>query len=352
MDASSIALEAVIKIGIVVFIMLTVVAYLVLAERKVSAFIQNRYGPNRVGPWGLLQPIPDIVKLFFKEDVVPTNANKFVHTLAPLISLTVAFSTFAVVPFGNTITVSLGGTEYTYKLMIADVNIGILYILALTSLGVYGVTLSGWSSNNKYSLLGGLRASAQMISYELSMGLSIIGIILVSGSLQLDEIVVNQGGYYLGFIPKWNLIPQFLGFITFVVASFAETNRLPFDLPEAEPELVAGYHTEYSGMKFGLFFLAEYANMITSSAVITTLYLGGWQAPYVEMLGISPFAVSLIQIGAFCAKVAAVILFYMVIRWTIPRFRYDQLMNLGWKVMLPLALVNIVITGLVILLYP
>jgi NADH-quinone oxidoreductase subunit H len=350
MDATAIAIEAIIKIGLVIFVVLTVVAYLVLAERKVSAYIQNRIGPNRVGPFGLLQPVADIVKLFFKEDVVPTAANKFVHTLAPLISLTVAFSTFAVIPFGNTITFFFEGVEYTYKLMIADVNVGILYILALTSLGVYGVTLSGWSSNNKYSLLGGLRSSAQMISYELSMGISIIGIVLVAGTLQLDDIVVNQGGYYLGVIPKWNIIPQIFGFITFMVASFAETNRLPFDLPEAEPELVAGYHTEYSGMKFGLFFLAEYANMITSSAVITTLYLGGWQAPYLEYLNLSPMMVSLLQVGAFCAKVGAVLLFYIIIRWTIPRFRYDQLMNLGWKVMLPLSLANVVLTGLVILL--
>lgn len=352
MDASTIAIVAIIKIALVVFVMLTVVAYLVLAERKVSAFIQNRNGPNRVGPWGLLQPIPDIVKLFMKEDIVPVAANKFVHTLAPLISLGVAMSTFAVVPFGDTITIMIDGTAHTYKLLIADVNVGILYILALTSLGVYGITLSGWSSNNKYSLLGGLRASAQMISYELSMGLSIIGVVLVAGSLRLDQIVLNQGGYFLGFIPKWNILLQPIGFITFVVASFAETNRLPFDLPEAEPELVAGYHTEYSGMKFGVFFLAEYANMITSSAVITTLYLGGWQAPFSEYLGLSPLMLTLVQVGTFCGKVALVLLFYIVVRWTIPRFRYDQLMNLGWKVMLPLALLNIIVTGFVILLNP
>ncbi len=350
MDATSIAIEAVIKIVLVIFVILTVVAYLVLVERKVSAFIQNRVGPNRVGPFGMFQPVADIGKLFFKEDVVPAAANKFVHTLAPLISLAVAFSTFAVVPFGDTITFVVGGIAYTYKLMIADVNIGILYILALTSLGVYGITLSGWSSNNKYSLLGGLRSAAQMISYELSMGLSVIGVVLVTGTLQLDGIVHHQGGYLWGFIPNWNLFLQPIGVITFVVASFAETNRLPFDLPEAEPELVAGYHTEYSGMKFGLFFLAEYANMITSSAVITTLYLGGWQAPFIEYLHLPPFWLSLAQIGAFCIKVAAVLLFYIIVRWTIPRFRYDQLMNLGWKVMLPLALVNIIITGLVILL--
>jgi NADH-quinone oxidoreductase subunit H len=339
-------LEALIKIALVLFINLTTVAYLVYTERRVSAFIQNRVGPNRVGPMGLLQPVADIVKLFFKEDIVPTAANKFVHSLAPLISLIVALSTFAVIPFGNTI--HLFGHDY--KLMIADVNVGLLYLLALSSLGVYGITLSGWSSNNKYSLLGGLRSSAQMISYELSLGLSIIGVLMISGSLQLDKIVVHQGNYLFGFLPKWNIILQPLGFITFVVAYFAETNRLPFDLPEAEPELVGGYHTEYSGMKFGLFFLAEYANMITASAVITTLYLGGWQFPFIESFGFSPLAVSLLQVAAFGVKVALVLLFFIIVRWTIPRFRYDQLMNIGWKVMLPLAILNIIITGFFILL--
>jgi NADH-quinone oxidoreductase subunit H len=339
-------LEALIKIALVLFINLTTVAYLVYTERRVSAFIQNRVGPNRVGPMGLLQPVADIVKLFFKEDIVPTAANKFVHSLAPLISLIVALSTFAVIPFGNTI--HLFGHDY--KLMIADVNVGLLYLLALSSLGVYGITLSGWSSNNKYSLLGGLRSSAQMISYELSLGLSIIGVLMISGSLQLDKIVVHQGNYLFGFLPKWNIILQPLGFITFVVAYFAETNRLPFDLPEAEPELVGGYHTEYSGMKFGLFFLAEYANMITASAVITTLYLGGWQFPFIESFGFSALAVSLLQVAAFGVKVALVLLFFIIVRWTIPRFRYDQLMNIGWKVMLPLAILNIIITGFFILL--
>jgi NADH-quinone oxidoreductase subunit H len=337
--------EAVVKIGFVMLINLTTVAYLVLVERKVSAYIQNRIGPNRVGPWGLAQPVADIVKLFFKEDIVPAAANKFVHTLAPLISLTVAMSTFAVVPFGNTL--AINGHEY--KLMIGDVNIGILYILAMTSLGVYGITLSGWSSNNKYSLLGGLRASAQMISYELSMGLSVIGVIMIAGSLQLDKIVVKQGEYLWGMIPAWNIFLQPLGFITFLIASFAETNRLPFDLPEAEPELVGGYHTEYSGMKFGLFFLAEYANMITASAVIVTLYLGGWQFPFIERLALSPLLVTLLQVGAFGLKVACVLFFFIAVRWTIPRFRYDQLMNLGWKVMIPVALGNIIVTGFVLL---
>lgn len=327
---------SVIKIVVVLFIgVLPLVANLVYAERKISAAIQNRIGPNRVGPWGLFQSPADVLKLFIKEDIVPAMAHKFVHTLAPVISISVALVTIAVVPFGDTI--ELFG--YRIKLMIADVNIGILYILALTSLGVYGLTLSGWSSNNKYSLLGGLRSSAQLISYELSLGLSIIGVIMIAGTLELDRIVELQEGW------RWNIFLTPIGFITFLVASFAETNRLPFDLPEAEPELVGGYHTEYSGMKFGAFFLAEYANMITSSALIVTLFLGGWQLPGVHSLGFSPLWVSILQILTFMVKVAFMLFFYMWIRWTIPRFRYDQLMNLGWKVMLPLALLNLFLTG-------
>ncbi|MEW6510649.1 MAG: NADH-quinone oxidoreductase subunit NuoH [Bacteroidota bacterium] len=324
-----------IKIVLVLLVILTTVANLVYAERRISAFIQNRLGPNRVGPWGLLQAPADVLKLFIKEEIVPASANRFIHTLAPIISITVAMTTFAVVPFGNSITVF--GNEI--RLIIADVNIGVLYILAMTSMGVYGITLSGWSSNNKYSLLGGLRSSAQMISYELSMGLSVVGVIMVAGSLRLDRIVELQSGL------AWNAFLTPIGFITFVVASFAETNRLPFDLPEAEPELVGGYHTEYSGMKFGTFFLAEYANMITSSALIVTLFLGGWQVPYLESAGLPQFWLSVIQILAFVLKVAVVLFFYIWIRWTIPRFRYDQLMSLGWKVMIPLALLNIAVTG-------
>ena len=333
-------LISLIKIVIVLLVILTVVANLVYVERRVSAFIQNRIGPNRVGPLGLLQSPADVLKLFIKEDIVPARANKFLHTLAPIISISVALVTFAVVPFGDTIT--LFGTEV--KLMIASVNIGVLYILALTSLGVYGITLSGWSSNNKYSLLGGLRSSAQLISYELSMGLSIVGVLMIAGTLRLDEIVKHQSGF------AWNAFLTPIGFITFVVASFAETNRLPFDLPEAEPELVGGYHTEYSGMKFGAFFLAEYANMITSSALIVTLFLGGWQFPFLDSFGLSPMWMSVVHILTFIVKVGLMLLFYIWVRWTIPRFRYDQLMNLGWKVMLPLAIMNVVVTGIGILL--
>lgn len=351
MEISS-TLEALIKILVVIFgILLPCVTYLgVQLERKISAWIQNRVGPNRVGPFGLLQPLADIPKLFFKEDVVPAAANKFVHSLGPLISLTIAFSTFAVIPFGNTFPVIIDGVTHNIKLQIANVNIGILYILALSSLAVYGLTLSGWSSNNKYSLLGAIRSSAQMISYELSLGLSIIGIVMINNSLQLDHIVHAQSGYYLfGFLPNWNIFIQPLGFIIFFVALFAETNRLPFDLPEAEPELVAGYHTEYSGMKFGMFMLSEYLAMFTAASLVTTLYLGGWQAPYLEYFDLPPQVVSLLQVGAFFTKFALVVVFFMIVRWSMPRFRYDQLMNLGWKVMLPLALLNIVLTGLFIL---
>lgn len=332
----------VIKIVVVLAVFLGVTAYSVLLERRLSAGMQNRIGPNRVGWQGLLQPIADVLKLVFKEDIVPKKANKFLHDLAPVISVTVALTTFAVVPFGDFI--DLFG--YHIKLQIASVNIGILYILALTSLGVYGLSLSGWSSNNKYSLLGGLRSSAQMISYEISMGLSIIGVVMIAGSLELDKIVLAQQGW------KWNIILQPIGFITYLVAAFAETNRLPFDLPEAEPELVGGYHTEYSALKFGLFYVSEYANMVASSALITTLYLGGWQIPYAETLGIAQPWFALLGVAAFCFKVALLIVFFVVIRWTLPRFRYDQLMHLGWKFMLPLALLNIFLTGLWMLVYP
>ena len=326
------------KIAVVELVLLTCVAYTVYAERRVSALIQNRLGPNRVGPAGLLQPIVDVVKLLMKEDIVPENATKGIHSLAPGISILVSLSTIAVIPFGDKIV--LFGKEI--QLQIANINIGVLYILALLSLGVYGITLSGWSSNNKYSLLGGLRASAQMISYELSMGLSIIGVILINGSFMLDKIVQNQYGW------KWNIILQPLGFLTFLVSSFAETNRTPFDLPEAEQELVGGYHTEYSSMKFAMFFLSEYANVIVASAFISTLYLGGWQFPYLQTFGLPDFWVSIIQVFTFCMKTLFMILFFIWVRWTIPRFRYDQLMNLGWKVMLPLALLNIIITAIVI----
>ncbi len=334
-----IAIEALIKIVILVLVVLGIVAYLVLLERKVSAYMQDRIGPNRVGPKGLFQPFADILKLVLKEMIVPEKANKFIHALAPVISITVAIGALAVIPFGNYIVV--GGQKIS--LMIANVNVGVLYILAMSSLGVYGITLSGWASNNKYSLLGGLRSSAQMISYELSLGLSLIGVFMINGTLQLDKITMAQSG------GLWNIVYQPLGFLVFVTAAFAETNRLPFDLPEAEPELVGGYHTEYSGMRWGLFFLSEYTNMIVSSAVMVSLYFGGWSLPFVNYAHMAPNLAALIQVLTFFVKLGILIFIFMWVRWTLPRFRYDQLMNVGWKIMLPLAILNVLGTGAVLL---
>ncbi len=330
-------LIAILKAIIFIILFLSASAILTYIERRVSAFIQDRLGPNRVGPFGLFQPIADVIKIIFKEEIIPANADRTLHTIAPIISLFVAYSVFAVLPLGEKIVID--GKEI--KLMVADVNIGFLYILALSSLGVYGVTLSGWSSNNKYSLLGALRASAQMISYELSLGLSLIGVVLVSGSVRIDEIIKGQANV-------WNIFYQPVGFIIFLVSVFAETNRLPFDLPEAEPELVAGYHTEYSGMKFGAFYLAEYTNIITSSLLVTAFYLGGWYFPIVDIYsGLSPNLAAILQVIVFFGKAGLIIFLFMLVRWTLPRFRYDQLMRLGWQVLLPLALLNVLVTGLV-----
>ncbi len=334
-----IAIEALIKIVVLVVIILTIVAYLVLLERKISAYMQDRIGPNRVGPKGLFQPLADVLKLVLKEMIVPAKANKFIHALAPVISITVAVGALAVIPFANYIVI--GGQKIS--LLIANVNIGVLYILALSSLGVYGITLSGWASNNKYSLLGGLRSSAQMISYELSLGLSLVGVLMIDGTLQLDKITMAQSG------GLWNIIYQPIGFLVFVTAAFAETNRLPFDLPEAEPELVGGYHTEYSGMRWGLFFLSEYTNMIVSSALMVTLYFGGWSLPFVNYSALGANLAALVQFVTFFAKLGILIFVFMWVRWTLPRFRYDQLMNVGWKIMLPLAILNLLGTGAVML---
>ncbi len=330
-----------IRIVIVLVLMLMTAAYLVYFERKISAWAQNRLGPNRVGWYGLLQSFADVFKLLFKEDIVPDVANKKIHALAPMIALFVAFTTYAVIPIGPGITIA----GFDIPMVIADVNIGILYVLALTSIGVYAITFAGWSSGSKYSLLGGIRSSAQMISYEISMGFSIGGVILLSESLRPMAIVESQSGW------MWNAFIQPIGFITFFVSAFAETNRLPFDLPEAEPELVGGYHTEYSSMKFAAFFLAEYANMLVASTLIVTLYLGGWQIPYIETLGLSSGLVLALQVAGFFVKVGALLFFFIWVRWSIPRFRYDQLMNLGWKVMFPLSLFNIIWVAVLIMIF-
>jgi NADH-quinone oxidoreductase subunit H len=312
---------AVVKVVVVFVCVLLCVAYTTWLERKVLGHMQVRCGPLRVGWHGLLQPIADGLKLFFKEDIVVSSANKFLYILSPMIITIAAFASFAVVPFGNQI--ELFGR--TIDLHIADVDIGVLYIFALSSLSVYGVTLAGWSSNSKYALLGGLRASAQMISYELSVGLSIIGVLMLAGSLSLVDIVERQDVWYIVYQP--------LGFLIFLICGFAECNRSPFDLPEAENELVAGFHVEYSSMKFALFFMAEYAHMIVVSALVATLFLGGWRGPVLP------------GVIWFLLKVFAMLFLFVWIRATYPRFRYDQLMKFGWKVLFPIALVNILVTG-------
>ena len=324
-----------IVIGFTFFMLLNSAAILVYMERKVAAFVQQRYGPYLVGPMGLLQPLADIVKLMFKEELRPKAADSFLFYLAPILCATAAFAAFSVVPFGAD-TTFFGWLDRPIHLAAADVNVGLLVIFAITSMGVYGIVLAGWSSNSKYSLLGGLRSSAQMISYELSYGVSFAAVILLAGSLSLQTIVGQQSGYWFGFIPKWYVFIQPLGFFIFMTAGVAETNRAPFDFPEAEQELVAGYHTEYSSMSFALFFLAEYVNMVTVSAVATDLFLGGWHGPFLpEWLGWIWFLI----------KISALLFFYIWMRWTLPRYRYDQLMEFGWKYLLPLAVLNLLVTA-------
>ena len=327
-----------IKIVVVFGALLLAVAYMTWLERKVIADIQVRIGPSRVGPFGLLQPVADGIKLFFKEDLIPSQVDRILFMLAPGMSIIPALIAFAVIPVGGPTTL-FGLLPKPVPLYITDIDVGVLYVFGVTSLGVYGIVLAGWSSNNKYSLLGGLRASAQMISYELSMTLSVVGVLLLVGSLRLVEIVQAQVGvsWWLGIlpVPKWFVFSQPLGFLVFFVCALAETNRAPFDLPEAETELVAGFHSEYSSMKFAMFFMAEYANMITASAMATTLFLGGWLGP------IAPSPVW------FLGKVFILLFVFIWIRATLPRFRYDQLMTFGWKRLLPLALLNTVATAVV-----
>jgi NADH-quinone oxidoreductase subunit H len=334
-------LVSLIKIVIAMFVLLTAVAYTTLAERKVVAHIQNRWGPSRVGPFGIWQPLADGLKFIFKEDLTPPYVNKPLYLLAPMLSLTVALTAIAVIPIGPWVTI---GSVHT-PLQIADVNIGLLVILGLTSIGVYGIALAGWSSNSKYSMLGGLRAAAQMVSYEIALGLSLIGVLIYAGSFSLRDIVVAQQGTWLGFIPKWNIFTgQFIAFFIYITAAYAETNRIPFDLAEAETELVAGYHTEYSSMKFAMFFMAEYANMFTVACLATVLFLGGWSGP---VFG-GPVLQALLPVLWFVLKVVGFIFVYIWVRGTLPRFRYDQLMAFGWKFLLPLALANIIVTSLIV----
>jgi NADH-quinone oxidoreductase subunit H len=325
---------------VVVFaVSLGIAAYSTYAERKIAAFLQDRVGPDRAGPFGLLQPLADGVKMFMKEEIIPTNADKALFILGPCIMMMTACMTGVVIPWGNSLMIN--GTEYPVQ--ITDINIGILYVFGVVSIGVYGIMIGGWASNNKYSLMGAIRASSQMISYELAMGLSIIALIMTTGTLSVREIVEQQQGF------NWNVFAQPLGFLLFIICAFAECNRTPFDLPECETELVGGYHTEYSSMKLGFYLFAEYINMFISSAIISSLYFGGYNFPFIDQLGLSHNMLTLVGTLIFFGKIFFFIFFFMWIRWTIPRFRYDQLMHLGWRIMIPLALVNILLTAGVVL---
>ncbi len=329
-------LAAQIGLTLAVFVaLLSSAAGMVYMERKVAALLQQRLGPYLVGPKGLLQPLADVVKLMFKEELRPRAADALLFALAPIISATCAFAAFAVVPFGGDTTL-FGLLPEGIRLQVADVNVAILVVFAIASMSVYGIVLAGWSSNSKYSLLGGLRSSAQMISYELSYGMALAAILVMGNSLSLTDIVNRQAGTWLGFIPRWFIFIQPIGFFIYLTAGIAETNRAPFDFPEAEQELVAGYHTEYSSMSFAMFFLAEYVNMVTVSAVATDLFLGGWHGPFL------PASLGWVW---FLIKVFALLFFYVWMRWTLPRYRYDQLMRFGWKVLLPLSVVNLVVTA-------
>lgn len=318
------------------FIALAVAAYSTYGERKVAAFMQDRVGPDRAGPFGLLQPLADGVKMFMKEEIIPDQSNKWLFVLGPSLAMLTALMTGVVIPWGSPLMIN----GESMSLQITDINIGILYVFGVLSLGVYGIMIGGWASNNKYSLLGALRASSQMISYEIAMGLAIIALIMKTGTLSFGEIVAQQSSV-------WNVFVQPLSFLIFLICAFAETNRAPFDLPECETELVGGYHTEYSSMKLGLYLFAEYINMFISSAVISCLYFGGYNLPFQESLGLTGGWLSLVQFLFLFGKIIFFIFFFMWIRWTLPRFRYDQLMSLGWKILLPLAIANILITGLV-----
>jgi NADH-quinone oxidoreductase subunit H len=390
-------LVSLVKIAVLLFILLTSLAYIVWFERKVAAHIQSRVGPYRVGPHGLLQPAADGLKFLMKEDMTPAGADRFVYSLAPVLAMTLALSTIAVIPFGPA-TIKIFGQPT--QLVVANVNVGVLVIFAITAIGVYGVALAGWSSNNKYSLLGGLRSSAQMISYELSLTMSVVGVLLLAGTFNLSEIIEAQAGFaWRGFLPHWNLfnpvLPQILGFFCYFMAAIAETNRLPFDLAEAESELVAGYHTEYSSFRFAMFFMAEYAAMITVACLATILFFGGWLSPFplgpltywtrylptvlfaaagialvihglryrtlwgrIELpivgLALCALAAACARPGVidvaqgpfwFLAKVFVILFVYVWVRWTLPRFRYDQLMDIGWKLLLPLTIFNVVLTS-------
>jgi NADH-quinone oxidoreductase subunit H len=325
--------------SVILMVSLVVAMYSTLIERKVAGWFQDRHGPDRAGPFGILQPLADGIKLFFKEEYMPNSADKFLYILGPSLTMFIALLTSAVIPWGPDIVIN--GTSY--PLQMADINIGILYVFAILSTGVYGIMIGGWASNNKYALLGSVRASSQMISYELAMSLAIIAVVMMTGSLSMREIVDQQKGLH------WNIFYQPLGFLIFLICAFAETNRAPFDLPECETELVGGYHTEYSSMKLGFFLFAEYINMFISGAVMATLFLGGYHFPGLDRLNLPPNVFAFVSFMVFFTKITLFGFLFMWVRWTLPRFRYDQLMKLGWKNLIPLAIFNIVVTGVVIL---
>jgi NADH-quinone oxidoreductase subunit H len=337
----AIVIEKLVLIVIVVSASLVIAMYTTFAERKVAAIIQDRRGPNRAGPFGLLQPLADGLKLFFKEEIIPNFSSKFLFILGPCLAMLTAMMTSAVIPWGDKVHLF----DRDISLQITDINIGILFVFGVVSMGVYGIMIGGWASNNKYSLLGGLRAASQIISYELPMGISLIALLMVTGTLSLKEMVVQQQA------GMWNVLVQPLGFLIFLICAFAECNRTPFDLPEAENELIGGYHTEYSSMKLGFFLFAEYINMFVSSAVIASLFFGGYDIPFVNEAtwGLSANILSLLGVLALLLKVSFFLFLFMWVRWTIPRFRYDQLMNLGWKILIPLALLNMLGTGAFVL---
>jgi len=386
---------SVIKIAVLLFIVMTALAYLTWAERKIIAHIQSRWGPYFVGAHGLLQPLADGLKFLFKEDITPPVTDRLVYTLAPFLALSLALTAIALIPFGPpSVLIPVVGQQ---AWSITDINIGLLLVFAITAIGVYGVALAGWSSNSKYPLMGGLRSSAQMISYEVSLTMSVVGVVLLAGTLNFNEIIKGQSGYWFHFIPRWHVIPQVIGFLCYFTAAIAETNRVPFDLPEAETELVAGFHTEYSSFKFAMFFMAEYANMITVSCLATILFFGGWLSPFpdswkwqiflpgaglvllgiycaydtlTEMRGIARLqlaVVTLLALGGgllclyppvaqviqgpfwFTTKILVILFFYIWMRGTLPRFRYDQLMSFGWKLLLPVSLANLVVTAFVMI---
>jgi NADH-quinone oxidoreductase subunit H len=326
-------------------ITLLIATYSTYAERKIAAFLQDRVGPDRAGPFGIFQPLADAGKFFFKEEIIPNTSDKFLFIIGPGIAMLTALMTSVVIPWGDTL--EIAGRQVS--LQVSDLNIGVLYVFGVVSLGVYGIMIGGWASNNKFSLLGAIRASSQMISYELSMGLALIALIMMTGTLSVKEIVDQQHGFWHDGWFTWNFFSQPLGFILFIVCAFAECNRTPFDLAECEAELVGGYHTEYSSMKLGFFMFAEYINMFISSAFMASLYFGGYNFPFMDDLGLSQNWITIIGTIVFFLKIFAFIFFFMWIRWTLPRFRYDQLMRLGWQYMIPLALLNIFITGTAIL---